>query len=201
MEKDTRDKLIDAGEKLFAERGLSGASIRELAKEAGANSALISYHFGGKEGLYSAIIEKQFSPISLLLDSVGLIKASPSEKIIRYAQGVAIVHSKAPFLTKFLMREMLNQPSPFFEPFIQKYIRRVYGFLTATLQDGMDCGEFRRDMDINAAALALAGMMNFYFIARPIARQFVPDSAEQGEFFVGQAVEIFLNGVKNHGNQ
>lgn len=201
MEKDTRDKLIDAGEKLFAERGLSGVSIRELAKEAGTNSALISYHFGGKEGLYAAIIDKQFSPIRLLLDSVGVLKASPGEKIIRYAQGVAIVHSRAPFLTKFLMREILNQPSPFFEPFIQKYIRRVYGFLTTTLQEGIDCGEFRKDMDVNAAALALAGMMNFYFIARPIARQFVPDGIEQGDQFVGQAVEIFLNGVKNHGNK
>lgn len=201
MEKDTRDKLIDAGEKLFAERGLSGVSIRELSKEAGANSALISYHFGGKEGLYAAIIEKQFSPIRFLLDSVGLLKASPSEKIIRYAQGVAIVHGKAPFLTKFLMREIINQPSPFFTPVIQKYIRRVYNFLTATLQEGIDSGEFREDMDINAAALALAGMMNFYYIARPIARQFVPGGAEQGEQFVGQAVEIFLNGVKKHGKE
>lgn len=201
MEKDTRDKLIDAGEKLFAERGLSGVSIRELAKTAGANSALISYHFGGKEGLYSAILEKQFFPISRLLDAVGLLKASPSEKIIRYAQGVAIVHNKAPFLTKFLMREMLNQPSAFLEPFIQKYIRRIYGFLTTTLQAGIDCGEFRRDIDINASALALAGMMNFYFIARPIARQFVPDSSEQGEHFVEQAVKIFLNGVKNHADE
>lgn len=201
MEKDTRDKLIDAGEKLFAERGLSGVSIRELSKEAGANSALISYHFGGKEGLYSAIIEKQFSPISVLLDSMGLTKVSPTEKLIRYAQGVAIVHNKAPFLTKFLMRELLNQPSSFLEPFIQKYIRRVYSFLTATLQEGIECGEFREDIDVNTSALALAGMMNFFFIARPIAQHFVPGGKEQGEQFVAHAIQIFLNGVTKHGNE
>lgn len=200
MEKDTRDKLIEAGEKLFSEGGLSGVSIRELSKEAATNSALISYHFGSKEGLYSTILEKQFSPIGRLLDSVSGIKASPTEKIVKYAQGVAMVHGKMPFFTKFLMGEIIN-PSRFFEPLIQKYIHRVYGFLTNTLREGIDCGEFRKDMDVNAAALALVGMLNFYFISRPISRRFVPDGTVQGEKFIVQAVEIFLSGVKNYGNE
>ena len=200
MEKDTRDKLIEAGEKLFSAKGLAGVSIRELSQAAGANSALISYHFGGKESLYSAILEKQFSPIGILLDSVSGIKASPTEKIIRYAQGVAMVHGKMPFFTKFLMGEIIS-PSRFFEPLIQKYIHRVYGFLTETLQTGIACGEFRADMDVNSAALALAGMMNFYFIARPISQHFVPGDAEEGEKFVVQAVEIFLSGVKECGDK
>lgn len=200
MEKDTRDKLIGAGEKLFSERGLSGVSIRELSQEAGTNSALISYYFGGKEGLYAAILEKQFSPIGLLLDSVLGIKISPTEKITKYAQGVAMVHEKMPFFTKFFMGEIIN-PSRFFEPLIQKYIQRAYGFLTETLHAGIACGEFREEMDVNSAALALAGMMNFYFIARPISQHFVPGGILQGERFVVQAVEIFLRGVKKHGDE
>ncbi|WP_169717799.1 hypothetical protein SPSIL_032650 [Sporomusa silvacetica DSM 10669] len=200
MEKDTRDKLIEAGEKLFSAKGLAGVSIRELSQEAGANSALISYHFGGKESLYSAILEKQFSPIGILLDSVSGTKASPTEKIIKYAQGVARVHGKMPFFTKFLMGEIIS-PSRFFEPLLQKYIHRVYGFLTNTIREGIDCGEFRKDMDVNAAALALVGMLNFYFISRPISRRFVPDGTVQGENFVVQAVEIFLSGVKECGDK
>ena len=200
VEKDTRDKLIEAGEKLFSQSGLAGVSIRELSQEAGTNSALISYHFGGKEGLYSAILEKQFSSIGILLDSVSGLEASPMEKIIKYAQGVAMVHGENPFFTKFFMGEIIK-PSRFFEPLIQKYIQRVYGFLTKTLQAGIACGEFRSDMDVNSAALALAGMMNFYFIARPISQHFVPGDAQQGERFVVQAVEIFLTGVKKYGNE
>ncbi|MDF2569947.1 MAG: Bacterial regulatory protein tetR family [Sporomusa sp.] len=200
MEKDTKEKLIEAGEKLFAEKGLSGVSIRELSKEAGANSALISYHFGGKEGLYSAILEAQFAPIGLLLEAVTGVKASPTEKIISYARNVAIVHRQMPSLTKFLMGEMLI-PSRFFEPIIYKYIQRIYAFLTSTIKDGIACGEFRKDMDVNTGALALAGMMNFYFISRPISRHFVSSDSNQDENYVVQAVEIFLNGVKNHDGQ
>ncbi|HWR44980.1 TetR/AcrR family transcriptional regulator [Sporomusa sp.] len=200
MEKDAKEKLIEAGERLFAEKGLSGVSIRELSKEAGANSALISYYFGGKEGLYAAILEKQFSPIGDLLDAVMGIKASPTEKIRGYAHNVVMVHKKMPFLTKFLMGELLN-PSKFFEPIIHKYIERIYHFMTETLNEGIACGEFRREMDVNSATLALAGMMNFYFISRPITRHFAVGGADQDEQFAIEAVEIFLGGVKKHDGQ
>jgi AcrR family transcriptional regulator len=45
---------------LFAERGLHGVSVRELAKAAGTNVSMISYHFGGKLGLYEAVLRQVF---------------------------------------------------------------------------------------------------------------------------------------------
>lgn len=55
--KDTRAQLIQAAKPLFATQGLSGTGIREIANKAGLNSSLVSYHFGGKAGLYRACIE------------------------------------------------------------------------------------------------------------------------------------------------
>ena len=49
---DTRHRLIEAAILVFAEKGYDGAGIREIAQRAKANSALVTYHFGGKEGLY-----------------------------------------------------------------------------------------------------------------------------------------------------
>ncbi len=57
-QKDTLDPssaraiLLSAAKSLFAHRGLSGTSIRDIAREADHNSSLISYYFGGKDGLY-----------------------------------------------------------------------------------------------------------------------------------------------------
>ena len=200
MEKDAKEKLIEAGKRLFAEKGLAGVSIRQLAKEAGINSALISYYFGGKEGLYAAILEQQFSPINDLLDRVREIRTSPTEKIMGYAHNVVIIHKKMPFLTKFLMGELLN-PSKFFEPVIYKYIERIYLFITETLREGVAAGEFRKDLDVKTATLALAGMMNFYYITRPINRHFGENGTEQNAQYAMNAIEIFLNGVKNHDGQ
>jgi len=50
-----RKKLIAAGTKLFAERGFAGASVRDIAREAGVSIGLIRSHFGSKEGLRTEI--------------------------------------------------------------------------------------------------------------------------------------------------
>lgn len=48
----TRDRLLDAAERLFAQHGLAATSVREITAEAGANLAAVNYHFGGKHRLY-----------------------------------------------------------------------------------------------------------------------------------------------------
>lgn len=53
----TRAALIQAAQRVFARKGLDGATVKDLADEAGVNVSLVSYHFGGKEGLYRAALE------------------------------------------------------------------------------------------------------------------------------------------------
>ena len=50
-------KLLEAGLRCFADRGLEGVTIREIARVSGQNSAAIAYYFGGKEGLYRAVLD------------------------------------------------------------------------------------------------------------------------------------------------
>src|SRR4051812_37545337 len=51
-----RERLLTVATKLFAENGLDGTSTRDIAKAADLNISLISYYFGGKEGLYKTVI-------------------------------------------------------------------------------------------------------------------------------------------------
>lgn len=55
----TRNLLLDAAEKLFAERGLEGAALEDIADAAGYTRGAIYAHFGGKEELFLAAIERQ----------------------------------------------------------------------------------------------------------------------------------------------
>ena len=68
----SRQRLIEAAILTFAEKGFDGAGIREIARRAKANSALVAYHFCGKEGLYlealKAIFSRKVSPVSQLAD-------------------------------------------------------------------------------------------------------------------------------------
>ena len=61
---DTRDALLDAAERLFAERGLRSASLRAITGEAGANLAAVNYHFGSKQGLVEAVFRRRLEPLN-----------------------------------------------------------------------------------------------------------------------------------------
>ncbi len=61
---DTRERLIDAAEILFAEHGIGGVSLREINRAAGAKNAVaVQYHFGDREGIVRAINAKHFPAI------------------------------------------------------------------------------------------------------------------------------------------
>lgn len=70
----TRRALLDAAERLFAENGLEGASVRDITKAARANLGAINYHFGTKDGLIMAVFTRRLKPLNerrlSLLDAV-----------------------------------------------------------------------------------------------------------------------------------
>jgi AcrR family transcriptional regulator len=52
---ETRDAILDAAEDLFSKHGFYGVTIREVAREAGVDTALVHYYFGAKRGLFDAV--------------------------------------------------------------------------------------------------------------------------------------------------
>jgi len=55
----TRERLLDASERLFAERGFRSASVRDITREASCNIAAVNYHFGGKVNLYREVFMRR----------------------------------------------------------------------------------------------------------------------------------------------
>src|SRR6516165_5386923 len=56
---ETRTRLLDAAEQLFAERGLDAVSVRDITELADANTAAIHYHFGSKQDLIAAVLARR----------------------------------------------------------------------------------------------------------------------------------------------
>jgi len=65
--KQRRAQLVDIGRRLFAEKGLEGTSVEEIAAQAGVSKPVVYEHFGGKEGLYAVVVDRE---MARLLDGV-----------------------------------------------------------------------------------------------------------------------------------
>lgn len=70
----TRERILATAERLFAERGIDGVSVRAILAEAGVNVALAHRHFGTREGLIDELLRRAIGPLNehrmLLLDAV-----------------------------------------------------------------------------------------------------------------------------------
>lgn len=64
-EQDTKSRILDAAEMMFAEYGFAGASLRSITNEAGVNLAAVNYHFGSKEALLIETLGRRLEPLNL----------------------------------------------------------------------------------------------------------------------------------------
>src|SRR4051794_28138155 len=62
-----REQLLDIGRSIFAEKGFEAASIEEIAQRADVSKPIVYEHFGGKEGLYAVVVDRE---VRALLDRI-----------------------------------------------------------------------------------------------------------------------------------
>ena len=61
---DTKEKILDVAERLFATHGFPATSLRQITAEAGVNLAAVNYHFRSKEALLSAVLQRRLGPVN-----------------------------------------------------------------------------------------------------------------------------------------
>lgn len=190
---DCRDNLIEAAMPLFAAKGLNGVSIREVAGAAGVNISMISYYFGGKEGLYAAILTKQFAILGKL-EEIEQMDIDTLKKFELYVRATVSRYRKNPYLLRFYTSELTN-PTPCFESIIKPAIKRVVQMLLDTFADGLLHEKFREGLNPADTVLALAGMINFYFLLEPATAELVDHTPERDEEMIRNIMDIFTRGV------
>lgn len=85
----TRERILDAAERLFARRGFHGVSIRDITGEAGVDVALANYHFGSKQGLLESVVERRAEDLN-------------AERLARLDALLATGRRKAPTLEEII---------------------------------------------------------------------------------------------------
>ena len=91
-----REQLIVVARRLFAERGFEGTSVEEIASRAKVSKPVVYEHFGGKEGLYAVIVDRELSAISATITTALSSSTSPSVIVERAALALLTYIEDAP---------------------------------------------------------------------------------------------------------
>ncbi|NGO43846.1 TetR/AcrR family transcriptional regulator [Streptomyces ureilyticus] len=131
----TRERLLDAAERLFAEHGFAATSLRTVTVTAGANVAAVNYHFGSKEGLLRAVVDRAMTSVNgerlRLLEELRASDRKPTvEQLVRafVVTGASIVERSGTHgrdVARLLGRVMV-EPDP--------AIRRLFGAEVAPVE-------------------------------------------------------------------
>lgn len=76
----TKNKILDAAENLFADKGFNGTSLREITSQAEVNLAAVNYHFGSKKELIKAVMSRYMNELSPRLETA-LIDVCSNEEL------------------------------------------------------------------------------------------------------------------------
>jgi AcrR family transcriptional regulator len=118
----TKDRILDAAEKLFVDNGFAATSLRAIIKEADVNTAAVHYHFGSREGLIEAVFKRKVAELNRerlegldALESEFGDRAVPLEDVIRaFLEPVMRRHCAGggeDFIPR-LMGRALTEPAP-----------------------------------------------------------------------------------------
>lgn len=190
---DYKNALITTATRLFAERGLNGVSIRELSAAAGVSISMISYYFEGKESLYSSVLQEQFSCFDYLQE-IKEKEAEPLEKIREYIRWSIQRNRDYPFLLRYYTSELTN-PTRHFSVIVQPALKKALYTLIEIIKDGIEKKQFRQELNPEDTALAMAGMVNYYFLSTLATQEFVNHSPERDEELIQHYMDIFTKGL------
>ncbi len=151
---DRRQQLLDVAEGLFAQKGYEAVSIRDLAKEAKVNIAMVSYYFGSKEKLFEALIESKIPRTRERLETLASSDLNPWEKL---AQTVDLYTDKffaGRAFHKVVMREMSLQQRPEHVKLITGYMAHNMELIRGFIVEGQEKGMFRYvDVELTIATI------------------------------------------------
>ncbi len=168
--KDTRSRLLQAAGEIFARHGFRKATIRQIAGRAQANVSAVRYYFGGKEGLYSAVLQHTFVAANQKYPSSQDLpeNASPALRLKTFILTLLLRlldDGRPAWHGKLMVREIAD-PTPVLDQVIDEMFQPLYAHLFSIINDFL--GKNADEEVTGLCAMSIMGQCLFYRNSRPV---------------------------------
>ena len=155
--------ILQVAEKLFAEKGFDGTSIRDISKIAKINIAMVSYYFGSKDKMLEALVLFRTDDLAIQIENLSKELLSPLEKIMRLVDLYISRINKNKDIYKIMHFELSTKKRILnFDSFSQVK-KRNSASLRQIITEGQKEGIFNLDINIDLLAPTILGTF-FHFL-------------------------------------
>ncbi len=190
----TRDLLLTAAKRVFAEQGFDGATVKALADAAGVNVSLVSYYFGGKEGLYKTCLE-QFGRERMATCERILKPVETAEdfrlRIEMFADEFLRANLRDLHTCRILHRDLETGSNPFAMEIFTTAILPVFTRLVEFISSAQKAGVVRPTMDANEATVLMFGSL-MHVVKTDSVRKLVRNETLADEKVLERTVRTFV---------
>lgn len=153
--------IVDVAERLFAKDGFEATSVRDIAKEADVNIAMISYYFGSKKNLLTAIVARHANRIRILLEAlVANEKLSNWEKVESLIESFVNKYFLQEDFHKIVAREQLRNEASELRNMLFEMKKKNQQVVQRLISDGQKAGDFKKNVDIPMLMCTMIGTVN-----------------------------------------
>ena len=163
MQADTRQRLLDIAEQLFAERGFYGVSIAAIASEVGFTKQGVLHYFNSKEKLYGAILQRISDDFQKQQTEAEQAFEEPKERLKLFYAALAEPTDTNTRRTRLLMRELLDNNARAMSAenwYLKEFLERLIGMVKAI--EGLQA---LSDEEALIFAYQLLGAVNYFLIS------------------------------------
>jgi AcrR family transcriptional regulator len=166
-------QLIETAERLFAEKGFRGTSVRDIADEADVNPAMISYYFGSKVKLMEALFEARVGSVQLRIENlINDDSLEPLQKInMLVDEHIERFLQKERFFRIMITEQLVNKDPAVINTLRQLKIRNAQ-LLSQLIRKGQKSGAFKKNVDVVLLVNTLVGTVWQTMINRDHYREF-----------------------------
>ena len=182
-----REAILEAAVKEFAAKGFAGARMDAVAREARVAKGLIFFHFGTKEGLWVAALERIYGMLRAGQDEAGLDGLGPVEGMRRLVRDTFRLFLERPEIVALMNEENLHRARHVAaSPRIRALYNPLFTAMDRLLAAGRARGQFQEDVDVTALYVALSGLGYFY-----CANRWTLSAAFAGDLFAPGRVAAY----------
>ena len=194
----TREALLAAATEAFAAHGFDGARVDRIAASAGVNKAMISYHFGGKAGLYRAILEASLGALAERLARTRDDSRPADVRLRSFVEAFVETVESQPFLPQMLLREVIGGGRRL-DPVVGPYFLQLAATVRGIVSQGTREGTFRR-VDPLLTHLSIVGSLAFFFATQPFRARLIHEgrvalALPAPRAFVDHLEEMLIRGL------